>query len=297
MILSDKSSGSSILQKLLADTGYFKKNNPNKFHDESKFWLYALAILDNKSQPSMNYSYEFPANVNEAVFALNKLMQNSEINIIFNNNSNKETFFEAWIKLCEKNNPIFIEKSPHHLHSWQVLKLIFEFMEKNPLQDMRFVGLIRNPMDTLYSMWKRWYAIPAIAEKSWVKAYENLIKFKEIAKDKIVIIKYEDLIYSPGASINNILKLFDIQPIENNFNILYSNSISKWKKDKFFGYYPEVDVIELANLFGYNFESPKKKAIFLWPIISFLTSPMFAIHIKKNVLKRKIKKYLQLLHE
>jgi len=117
MILSDKSSGSSILMQELAKNPDFKKIQPGKFHDESKYWMYANAILNPNSQPEMRYSYEFPISRENAIKSLNKLMRKSGLDYNFDNKSKKSDFFNGWLKLCQKYQPIFLEKSPHYIHS------------------------------------------------------------------------------------------------------------------------------------------------------------------------------------
>ena len=94
-------------------------------------------------------------------------------------NDDKELVFDGWAKLCQRYAPVFIEKSPHHLYQWSSILLIVECMEK--LTDVEFliIGLIRNPMDTIYSMWDRWRSRPEHIQFEWLLAYQNLLKLKD----------------------------------------------------------------------------------------------------------------------
>lgn len=297
MILSDKSSGSSILQNVLAEDDIFKKLNPGKFYDESKYWIYAVAILKNDLQPPMRYSYEFPISRKKALEALNNLMKCSRIKFYFNNNTSLNDIFLAWQKLCERHKPIFLEKSPHHLHSWEALNLIIKFMNKVNNVEMKFIGLIRNPMDTLYSMWKRWYAIPELAQYEWLRAYKNLLKFKSIVGEKLLLIKYEELVKN---SEKTLITIYDFLGLDFRFTKklnLHNRSLLKWKNDTNFGFNLDTQVLDLAHKLGYDDELliNNKKNYLKWTLIKILYHFKFKEIIFKKTVKTNLLKLLSLL--
>jgi hypothetical protein len=63
----------------------------------------------------------------------------------------------------------------------------------------RHIGLTRNPIDTLYSMWCRWRAPPEQQRYEWLRAYQNLARFQSLAKDRLRIIRYEELVSDDDA--------------------------------------------------------------------------------------------------
>ena len=95
--------------------------------------------------------------------------------------------------MCRQFGPVFVEKSPHHLHQWAALDLLLEAVRLLPETDFRFVGLVRSPMDVLYSMWRRWRTDPEYFQHHWRLAYENLLRFKQHADGQLLMVRYEDL--------------------------------------------------------------------------------------------------------
>jgi len=108
---------------------------------------------------------------------------------------NKDSLvFEGWHSLCKKYEPVLFEKSPHHLHYWSALDLMNQCQTRLPEIEFFFIGLIRNPMDTIYSMWRSWRLIPEKRQFEWLRAYQNLVKFKEIAGGRPRVFRYENFI-------------------------------------------------------------------------------------------------------
>ena len=60
--------------------------------------------------------------------------------------------------------------------------------------DVVFVGLVRNPLDTLYSSWRRFGVPPAMEEPLWRIAYENLQALAARRPDQVHLIRYEQLV-------------------------------------------------------------------------------------------------------
>ena len=80
---------------------------------------------------------------------------------------------------------------------------MIEAIERMPEMDFQFVGLIRNPMDVLYSAWYRWRLTPEAFQHHWRTAYENLERFRVVAGMRLIVVRYEDL--SDGGQTSSLL--------------------------------------------------------------------------------------------
>ena len=291
VLLSDKSSGSTILQKIITSHPQIKNIRSDLNNYESKYWEYATAILG-LEQPKMKYSHEFPISRKKALQRIDKLLkQDAGLNIDIRNFSDaKEYIFNGWEALCEKYSPVFFEKSPHHLHYKEALNLMYEYIQKYPNTDFKFIGLVRNPIDTLYSMWKRWYAIPEQRQYEWLRAYNNLLDFKFKLNEYLKIVKYEDLVKNPEElrDLFNFIGVNYSPELETN---LHNRSLNKWKNDKNFAFHLSQEVFELAKKF-YSTEKlqNENKNIVYWQILSKLNKPSFRLLVTKGSLKRFMKK-------
>jgi len=263
MILSDKSSGSTILlNELLKSHKANTIKYTRHFEKETLFWVKGAAVL---GLPQENISYsEVPF---EKDFAKNDLVHFISKNLPdFNFGTlDKITIFRAWSRLCEAFGPIFIEKSPHHLHVWSALDLISDYLEYKG-KEAKFIGIIRNPMDTLYSSWRRWGAFPEISQFDWLRAYKNMVTFKEQHPDRFLLIRYEDLVKNKMVikRVSNFVGFGENEKIVRN---LHAKSIGKWKKDRFFGFSLSPEVSKFANQFGYHGINSNPKL--LWDVYKF----------------------------
>jgi len=167
LILSDKSSGSSMLQRQLGQHNLVNRIEASSNNYESKFWVYAISAL-NMEQVEMKYSHEFPIHKRKAITKLNQLLDKHNIDIHYDENVQVEDIYRGWDRLCKHYLPVFLEKSPHHLHNQEALKLIHNFSKGHSNINVKYIGLIRNPMDTLYSMWTRWHVIPEQRQFEWL---------------------------------------------------------------------------------------------------------------------------------
>jgi len=203
IILSAKSSGSSVLLRLLTQDGcaqHISKTRHNE--NETLYWVKAASIL---GLPQVNMSdSEVPIQNLCAKQDLIELIKDNVDREYVPLDDDREFVFDGWSKLCERYAPVFIEKSPHHLCQWSSIQLIMECMDK--LSDVEFliIGLVRNPMDTIYPMWSRWRSRPEQMQYEWLLAYQNLIKLNKLLKDRLVMVKYEDLV----AQQSNLTKIY-----------------------------------------------------------------------------------------
>ena len=250
VILSDKSSGSSALYRFLS---LFPEVNHIKYtrhyENETLYWTKAASILE-LDQTKMLDS-EVPINKHQSKYELKKFLKRNLKSFSFPKDD-KELVFSGWRSLCEEYAPVFIEKSPHHLHQWSCLELMMEFMQRYPNIDVLFIGLVRNPMDTLYSHWKRWRTYPEKNQIQWFNAYKNLIALKNLLKEKVLILRYEDFI-SEVEHLSKVIDFIDSSYTPPN-DYFYKTSIQKWKSDKHFGFKLHKDVQDFAMQFGYSID-------------------------------------------
>jgi hypothetical protein len=287
ILLSDKSTGSSAIQRELAK--YTEVNtlqwSPHA-QNESLFWIKA-ATLFGKPQSSMLYGNigKSASNARSGLRELLKINLGEEVN----NLSDDALVFEGWHKLCQKFAPIFFEKSPHHLHSWSSLELINECVSMYPDVDFKFIGLVRNPMDTIYSHWTRWKVDPELKQFEWHHVYSNLLKFKEIQKDRLYIVRYEDLV-SNGAAMAELLIFVGLQIKPDYTPVLHKGSLAKWKKDSLFGLRLDRNVIDLAENFGYSEKELDNPSYLLWPLYRICISRSYKSSMFLKAVRQKIRR-------
>jgi len=274
ILLSDKSSGSSALQYLIEmfpNVSLITKTRHSE--RETLYWTKAASIL---GLPQVNMlESEVPIPPQKALQDLKTLLSENLPDIDFKTEDPHELIFGGWERLCNQFAPVLLEKSPHHLHQWSALELLHECSNRLGYIDFLFIGLIRNPMDTLYSQWRRWKAIPERTQYQWKKAYENLIRFKKLVGDKLIIVRYEDLIDN-GEVMNKLFKFIDKN--HNHLNgSFHSKSLQKWRKDLFFGFQISPQVIDLAESFGYQKKDMLNKRKSIWPVYRIINRYIYKI--------------------
>ena len=177
--------------------------------------------------------------------------------------SDEELIVEGWRKLCKHYSPIFLEKSPHHLCQWSALELILEQIQKVDDVDVLVIGLVRNPMDTLYSQYTRWRTAPERVEKQWLLAYQNLLELKEILGEQLVIIRYEDIVSSLDC-MQPIFRFCGTTASRADDDFLHQKSLQQWKSDKLFGFSLSEETLALSEKYGYTREELANKAHPFW---------------------------------
>ena len=264
LILSDKSSGSSVLQReLVKHSAVNIMRKPHHNENETLYWSKAAAVLD-LPQPSMIDSSILPMRPSVASDALESLLRDNLTDPGPTPATTPE-LFAAWRQLTKTYGPVFLEKSPHHLHNRSVLELLLDAQRELTDIDFRFIGLVRNPVDTLYSMWKRWKTIPEAREGEWCRTYENLLWLKEAAPDTTHVVRYEDLIAEPQTT-TALLDFIGVSPEPQVGRELHGGSLQSWRSDSSFGYQPGAEVRRIASRFGYADTDLENSRSPLWPI-------------------------------
>jgi hypothetical protein len=164
-----------------------------------------------------------------------------------------ELVFHGWRALCERYAPLFVEKSPHHLHQWSALELLLECVEQAPDIAFLAVGLVRNPMDTLYSSWRRWGSAPEANQYEWLRAYRNLGRLAGRLGSRLVVRRYEDLVRDP-ARLDFLLEFAGVARPEGSGAFLHADSLGRWRRDAAFRLRLAAPVAALARELGYQAE-------------------------------------------
>lgn len=268
IILSEKSSGSSACQNLLAKFADIRHISKTRhFQNETLYWTKAASIL---GKPQLNMvDSEVPIERVRARIDLISLLKDN-LDDYVPPDGDKELIMEGWRLLCGKHSPIFLEKSPHHLYQWSAIELIIECVRKVNDVDFLLIGLIRNPMDTIYSQYKRWKSSPERVEKQWCVAYQNLLRLKDIIGNKLVIVRYEDMV----ASLENLESVFSFCGVTVNVadkSYLHQRSLQKWKNDVLFGFLLSNETIELAEKYGYQRDELINETNLMWPVVRKLS--------------------------
>lgn len=247
-ILSIRSCGSSLLQRKLTELLGARVIEKTPHHEnESLFWTKAASVL-RLPQYRLEKS-EVPLPPRRALSMLRRMVFENAggRELLF---TDEEAIFEAWTAIVIQAPGYFVEKSPHHLCEPEVVKLMERYSDRAPL-DVRFIGLVRNPTDTLYSSWRRFGIVPEREEAHWIRAYETLWELRERRPDQVGIIRYEDLV---AGSVNLQRMVGDaIGPAHSGAGeAIHAGSVGKWRGDHRFGYSPSEDVRKLARRYGYD---------------------------------------------
>jgi Sulfotransferase family len=267
IILSTKSSGSSACQNLLAKLVNIRHIEITRhFENESLYWTKAASVL---CLPQLKMiDSEVPIAPSIAKTDMITLLEEN-LGFLPEGPIDKEFIFSGWNLLCHHYSPVFIEKSPHHLVQWSAIELILECIESLKSIDFLVIGLIRNPMDTLYSAYKRWKILPEHLQEEWYTAYHNLTKLEKILGNNLAILRYEDMVSSLSA-MNKIFEFCGVNINNVDSQYLHSKSIQKWKKDSLYGFQLSSHVAELAKGFGYKEDEIVNKTNSFWPILRYI---------------------------
>jgi hypothetical protein len=283
LILSSKSSGSSALQNFLSSyphVNFVRKTR--HFEHETLFWTKAASILG-LSQIEMADS-EVPIPKSKAKDDLMELLTKN-IPSYIPPEEEEEMIFNGWRRLCESHSPVFIEKSPHHLYQWAALRLIVKCIYRQPEIEYMIVGLVRNPMAFLYSMWNRYGSSPDVMQYQWFKTYSNLLGLKSVLGEKLLIIRYEDII-SDILFLKDILNFIGAPMDQDKYSLFHRKSLEKWKEDPLFKFKPSQSVINLANKYDYSLNEAALYGSYFWPLCKYAHNKNLRIGKLWNTLSR-----------
>ena len=262
-ILSTKSSGSSALQALLctfANGRHVQHTRHGEY--ETLYWTKAASVLG-LSQVRLPNS-EVPIPTESALRDLRTLISQNTSGFALPAD-NRQLIFEGWRALCMAHAPVYVEKSPHHLHQWCCLRLMIEAAERLREIDFRFIGLVRNPMDVLYSAWTRWRLAPETFQHHWRTAYENLERLREEVGSRLIVVRYED--FSDGSRCaSGLLRDLGLDALPGADNFVHGSSRNRLRSDAGYGFQLDGGVMEVAARFGYTAEDLTSHRRLTWPI-------------------------------
>lgn len=262
MILSVKSSGSSIVQRELASSlsARLLERTPHA-ENETLFWTKAASILGLPQEKMANSEVPLPRW--RARRMLRKLLRENLPGVSGPLRS-QEDIFAAWTALVRAGDGVFVEKSPHHLYQPSALALMRRYADAAKDVDVRFIGLVRNPIDTLYSSWRRFGVRPEVEERHWIRAYSLLRDFHAERPDIVTLVRYEDLVV--GKIELAALMGLPAGKAGAGEQGFHARSIQKWRADRSFGYRPSARLIELAGAYGYAPEEVENPNAFDWRV-------------------------------
>ena len=262
VILSTKSSGSSALQNLLCRDPSVRHVEWTRHNEnETLYWVKAASVLG-RGQVDMADS-EVPIPRGRARGELVQMLGRNLGADYRPPSDDRELVFGGWEALCERYAPVFLEKSPHHLHQRSALELILERERSLDRVDFHIVGLVRNPMAALYSMWRRRREIPEVHQFEWLEAYRNLRWLESERPDLVSVVRYEDLTDS-SEPLLPVCRFAGIELPQPGY--IHGRALAKWRSDGHYGFGLEHRVAELARTFGYRDEELSNDAAPGWPV-------------------------------
>ena len=288
IILSEKASGSSACQNLLAkfaDVRHVARTR--HYQNETLYWTKAASVLGLPQRKMVDSEVPIPP-----ARARRDLVELLRTNLDdFQPPADDHELIESgWRSLCLHHAPIFLEKSPHHLCQWSALELILEFARRTEDIDTLLIGLVRNPMATLYSNYREWKSPPEQVERQWCAAYRNLLRLKEEAGDRLVVVRYEDIV----TSLEYMAPVFafcGVQTDDADNDYLHRKSLQRWRKDTLFGHELADETVALAGEFGYRREELANDPHPLWPVTRNLSRAIYkTTGPLKKLIKRNLKK-------
>jgi len=262
VILSSKSSGSSALQDLLCQDPSIRHIGWTRHNEnETLFWVKAASVL---GLPQVNMAdSEVPIPVRRARREIVEMLTRNLDGGYRAPSNPRELIFGGWDALCSQFAPVFLEKSPHNLHQRSALGLLLECDNALEDVDFHFVGLVRNPMDVLYSMWRRRREIPEVHQHEWREAYENLRWLRDERPDQVSVVRYEDLV-DGHESLMPVCAFAGVDVPEPGY--IHGRSIARWRFDGRFGFALDPAVVRLAGEYGYRPEELDNEPGRTWPV-------------------------------
>ena len=249
VILSDKSSGSSALQAYLVRFVGGRHVDKTRHHEhETLYWTKAASLLSRPQEKMLDS--EVPIAKERARADLLALLRDN-LGDVPAASDERDLVFRGWRALCERFAPLFVEKSPHHLHQWSALELLLECMDASPDIAFLAIGLVRNPIDVVYSSWRRWGAAPEPNQHEWLRAARNLQRLVGVLGPRLAVLRYEEAIRDP-ARLDFVHAFAGVARSPQSQGFLHADSIQKWRRDPDFRFALAAPVRTLALELGYT---------------------------------------------
>ncbi|MFW2439048.1 MAG: sulfotransferase family protein [Arenicellales bacterium] len=255
ILLSDKRSGSTMFERELCkhpDINHVTYT-PHSYN-ETHHWNKAACLLEQGSRASTDSNCRgYGSKTGARQYLIDCIVGNIPN---FTASQNDEGLvYDGWKALCQKfAKPVFFEKSPQLIHNLCALELLLKWHEKTEF-NVRFIGLVRNPMAVMYSAQKLFGTDPVERQHGWADSCSNLDKFEErIGSEKFLLVKYEDLVDEPVRAFGEICSFIGVNPVGEIGKDVHSRSADAWKSAKNFTLHLDEKVAAVAKAYGYSDE-------------------------------------------
>ena len=245
------------IKKLFLNFNY--KNIPN--HNENKIFIVGMTRSGTSLVEQILSSHNKIYGAGELNFIQNivtKYFMKSELDFqkLDINNYGEDVFFKSKnyynnnLKKFKINKELVVDKAPLNF-KW--IGLIFKIFP-----GCKIISCLRDPMDVCWSNYKNWFAAKKLNFTynlenlgNYYNSYKDLMIFwKNIFKDNIFDIYYEDLISDPNNKIKGLIKFCDVEWDDNCLNFhknkktvataslaqvrkpIYKSSIKQWENYK-----------------------------------------------------------------
>ena len=254
ILLSDKRSGSTMFQKELCkhpDVNHVTYSPHTYF--ETHHWLKAACILGMPEQ--LFYGCQMYDGYGSRMAARQYMIDCIRGNVpdFIIPDDDETLVFKGWEALCRTfATPVFFEKSPQYPHHWDALNLILKWMKRTEY-DVRFIGLIRNPMAVMFSAHKLFSTDPFKRQFGWAHCYRNILAMQAmVGNDRFRLVRYEDVICRPKQIFGEICDYLGINHCDTLGDNVHNRSVNKWIEDPSFTLQLHESVIRVAEHFGYT---------------------------------------------
>ena len=253
-ILSDKRSGSTFLERELARHPLIQHvaYTPHTYN-ETHYWVKAARLLE---MPEQLFSgEEYPGSYGGVKKTRDSLITTIKGNVadFVVPDDDRELVFKGWDALCAAYaKPVFIEKSPHHIHNWAALELMLEWMGQTDTPVL-FIGLIRNPMSVMYSAFQLFGTDPAQRQFGWMRATQNLVLLERLlGEEAFRWVRYENLVEQPEWEFSRLCEFIGVDFMHDMGASAHTKSKRLWEADPVFRLQLDPAVKRLAICFGYS---------------------------------------------
>ena len=94
------------------------------------------------------------------------------------------------------------------------------------------IAIVRNPLDVVYSAWRRFRYRPEQYQWEWVATYDNLEVASRLFGDRFVQLRYEDLVTGPTDLFDRVADLVGVPASTwEDRGGLHGGSLRRWSTD------------------------------------------------------------------
>jgi hypothetical protein len=266
VILSAKCSGSTAVHRALERAPAIRAAAWTEHEElETLYWTKAASVLGRHQEPMVESTVPYPADV--ARRSLDEFLVKNGVEALGPRPDEKE-LIDRWIELRRQHEPCFVEKSPHHLRQPAALELLADAIRDDDGCRYLVVALVRNPLDVVYSAWRRFRYRPEAYQWEWAATYANLDLAERLYGDRFVCLRYEDVVAGATDLFERVAEVVGV-PASTwaDRGGLHAGSLGRWSTDPTFGFSLHEDVARAARAFGYTEDELRNpQASRTWPL-------------------------------